>query len=285
MFSTIITTHELVKHLGDPNWIIVDCRFDLMDSNWGYLDYLRSHIPGAVYASLKDDLSGLVTPTSGRHPLPDPQVFAHTLSRLGVENMKQVIVYDTINGAFASRLWWMLRFYGHFEVAVLEGGLTKWLHETRPIRSGEEQNKPGAFHFLVSSHQSALLETHDIEEAKIPGDLLLIDARSPERYRGEKEPIDPVAGHIPGAVNRFHGENLNPDGTFKPPELLFQEFEQLVGKIDPQNVGVYCGSGVTSCFNILAMENAGLHGAKLYAGSWSQWIRDPSRPIAKTSSH
>jgi thiosulfate/3-mercaptopyruvate sulfurtransferase len=276
MFTTIISTDELSAHLNDPEWVIVDCRFDLAKPDWGLSSYREAHIPGAGYAHLDRDLAGPITPRTGRHPLPDITEMANRLGSWGIGQHIQVVVYDTAGGAFAGRLWWLLRFLGHPQVAVLDGGFQKWQRESRPVVSGSESRSPASF--MPRPDWSMIVSVEEVERFRQDPDFCLVDARSAERYRGEKEPIDPVAGHIPGAVNRFHGQNLSPEGVFLPPEVLRSEFEALVGSTPPENVIVYCGSGVTSIHHILAMELAGLPGARLYLGSWSEWIRDPERP-------
>lgn len=276
-FTHIIQTDELAQHLSDPGWVIVDCRFDLANPGLGYELYQQGHLPGAVYAHLDNDLAGPRTPATGRHPLPHPGQFVQSLSNWGIDSGKQVVVYDNAGGSFAVRLWWLLRFFGHTAVAVLDGGLPKWVSEGRSLAGGVEHNPPAKF--SAEMHPEMLATDEDVERLRLDPEFLLVDARSPERYRGEKEPIDPVAGHIPGAVNRFHGRNLGRHSTLKSPHTLRAEFDDLLHGIDPHNVIVYCGSGVTSIHHLLAMELAGLPGGKLYVGSWSQWIRDPEHPI------
>lgn len=278
-FTTLVDTDILEKHLKDPNWVIFDCRFDLQEPEWGWEEYQTFHIPGAIYADLNKDQSSPVTPQTGRHPLPDPDLFCAFLSKSGVERGKQVVVYDDVGGAYASRLWWMLRYYGHTAVAVLNGGFTKWLIEKRPTRSQIDKNSPA--HFNGKPDSNMVVTTSAIEQIFKSPDYLLIDARTPERFHAISEVIDTVAGHIHGAVDRFHGVNLNPDNTLKSPDALKLEFQQIIGDHKPSQVVVYCGSGVTSCHHLLAMETAGLPGARLYAGSWSEWIRNPNHPIAK----
>jgi thiosulfate/3-mercaptopyruvate sulfurtransferase len=278
IYTTLISPQDVLSNLHRQDWVIVDCRFDLMQPDWGFLSYQEGHIPGAVYADLDRDLSGPRTPLTGRHPLPDPDVFCRRLSQWGIDPTKQVVVYDTVGGAFAARLWWLLRFFYHEAVAILDGGFDHWVRQGFPVEKGVHTNSPSIFR--AQSKPSFFVTTAEIEQHLQQPRFLLIDARAPERYRGETEPIDPVAGHIPGAVNRFHQNNLNPDGTFKSPVTLREEFTALLGSTPPEQVVVYCGSGVTSCHLILAMEIAGLHGARLYVGSWSEWIRDPNRPIA-----
>lgn len=282
MFTTIITTQELNHNLHNPDCVIVDCRFDLAAPEWGYTDYLRAHISGSVYADLNKDLSSPITAASGRHPLPDEKDFISTMSRLGIDSSKQVVVVDTVAGAFAARLWWMLRLYGHFSVAVLEGGFGRWEHEKRPVSEGLESNLPSIF--TGTPNRNWYVTTSQLESLYQDPAYRVIDARAAPRYRGEVEPIDSVAGHIPGAVNRFHTDNLTRGGLFASPEVLREQFMQLLNGVPPDHAIVYCGSGVTSCFHLLAMEMAGLKGARLYPGSWSEWIRDPHRPVAHLAS-
>jgi thiosulfate/3-mercaptopyruvate sulfurtransferase len=279
IFKNLITANELSEY-KEPDWVIVDCRFDLTKPAWGLAEYLNSHIPGAVYAHLDKDLSGKVTSTTGRHPLPDETNIASLLAGWGIHSGNQVVVYDTSGGAFASRLWWMLVYYGHSEVAVLDGGFPKWLIEGYPTRSGVEIFSGEPVVFPMNLKPDMLINVAEVDVIRNDPNYLLVDARTPIRFRGDQEPIDSVAGHIPGAANRFHGENLKPDGTMKSGEILKSEFQSLMGKVNPKNVIVYCGSGVTSCLHLLALDVAGLPGARLYAGSWSEWIRDSDRPIA-----
>jgi thiosulfate/3-mercaptopyruvate sulfurtransferase len=279
IFTDLISTADLAENIHNPEWIIVDCRFDLNRPDWGFEDYQQGHIPGAVYAHLDRDLSGPKTPQTGRHPLPEKAELFSSFSTWGIGAGKQVIIYDTTGGSFAGRLWWMLRLYSHKAAAVLDGGYPQWLAEGRPIRTGVETNLPTQFSGQL--HPEMMVGEEEVERIRRDSNYRLVDARTPERFRGEIEPLDPVAGHIPGAVNRFHGLNLNPDGTMKSAETLKKEYESLINGVNPENVVVYCGSGVTSIHHLLAMERAGLKGGKLYVGSWSQWIRDPNRSIAR----
>jgi thiosulfate/3-mercaptopyruvate sulfurtransferase len=275
----IISTDELsFKRRRD--WVLIDCRFDLADPDWGFLNFQEAHIPGAVYAHLDKDLSGQVTPISGRHPLPDTQVFADTLTRWGISSDTQVVVYDTSGGSNAARLWWMLRYFGHEQVAVLDGGYPQWLRENRVVHTGIQIPRDAAKPFVPHPNPAMVVTTNDVIQMTLDPAFRVIDARAPQRFRGEIEPIDPVAGHIPGAVNRFHADNLTSQGTLKSPAILRAEFLHLVQETSTENVIVYCGSGVTSCHHLLALELSGLNGARLYPGSWSEWIRDPSRPVA-----
>ncbi|MBI3763372.1 MAG: sulfurtransferase [Chloroflexi bacterium] len=278
-YTTLVSTSLLASHLDDPVWIIVDCRFELKEPEWGFAEYQKAHIPGAAYASLDRDLAGPITPTSGRHPLPDPEQFKARLSNWGIDSSKQVVIYDTAGGAFAARLWWMLRYFDHDAVAVLDGGFPKWMREGRPTRAGIESRAPARFE--GEAHPEWIAVTEEVDRIRIDPAYRLIDARTAIRYRGEQEPIDPIAGRIPGAANRFHGDNLTPEGTFLTPDELKAQFEALLGGVRPENAVVYCGSGVTSAHHLVAMEHAGLKGARLYLGSWSEWIRDERRARAK----
>jgi thiosulfate/3-mercaptopyruvate sulfurtransferase len=278
-YTALISTAELAANLGHPDWVVVDCRFDMANPEDGYAQYRKAHVLGAVYAHLNRDLSGPLTPTSGRHPLPEAAALFATFSRLGIGADTQVVLYDSSGGSYAGRLWWLLRLYGHNAAAVLNGGFPKWLAENRPLAAGEEQNPARVFQ--GSLRPEMLADEDDVRRAAADPTARLVDARAPERYRGEVEPIDAVAGHIPGAVNRPYGLNLDQNGLMKSPEELRREFEGLLDGADPREAIVYCGSGVTATHHLLAMEAAGLPGARLYAGSWSQWIRDPRRPIAR----
>lgn len=277
MTSPLLSTQELENSLHNPNLVIVDARFDLANPDWGQMVYLESHIPGAIYMNLNRDLSGRVTTETGRHPLPSAEDFARRLGCLGVSRDSEVVVYDSNGGAFADRLWWMLRMVGHPKVRVLDGSFQKWQRESRPLSSGLETRE--STHYPVIEFNPSMFATAtEVLNAVNQPNFLIIDARAPERYRGEVEPIDPIAGHIPSAVNRFHGLNLRPDGTLIDKEKLRSEFSALIGDRDPANVIIYCGSGVTSIHHLLAMEYAGLPTGRVYIGSWSEWIRDPSRP-------
>ncbi|MCX7975972.1 MAG: sulfurtransferase [Bellilinea sp.] len=276
-YTTLIEVEDLFAHFNHPDWVVVDCRFDLTNPEWGFKDYQQGHIPGSVYAHLDHDLSAAPTPSTGRHPLPSPSDFARTLERLGISNHSQVIALDTTGGSFAARLWWLLKWLGHSSVAVLNGGWNAWKSAGYPVAQGIETRPHGAF--IPHPQSGMVVTTAEMLATLTDSSFKIIDARSPERYRGEFEPIDPVAGHIPGSINRFHEKNITRGGKLKPPEILRQEFEEILKDTPPEQVIVYCGSGVTSCHHLLAMEYAGIQGAKLYAGSWSEWIRDPNRPI------
>lgn len=279
-FTTLIDTSALAASLADPSLAIVDCRFDLKDTGAGERAYEAAHIPGAVYAHLDRDLSGAKNGTNGRHPLPELQMCADTLGRLGIDASTQVVVYDHDSGGFASRLWWMLRWLGHDGVALLNGGFAKWIAEGRPTTPGVEARTPRVF---VPHLQPQMVATAS-DVARFVGnpDWRLLDARAPERFRGDVEPVDKVAGHIPDALNVPFLENLDESGTFKPATDLAARFQKANGSTPADHVVAYCGSGVTACQNLLAMEHAGLHGAKLYPGSWSEWSSDPSRPMKRS---
>jgi len=274
-FTTLISTGVLAGHLDDP--VIVDCRFKLDDEAWGRRQYEAAHIPAAVYAHLDHDLSGPKTGTNGRHPLPDPGALAQTFGRLGITNGMQVVAYDQDNGMYASRLWWLLRWLGHDAVAVLDGGFAKWTAERRETRSGAETRPPQTF--VPAPRGDMVVDAAVVTSLMQNHEWRLIDARAAERYRGDVEPLDKVAGHIPGAVNHFFQTNLDESGTFRPPEDLRARLGASLGHISADHIICYCGSGVTACHDLLALEHAGLRGAKLYAGSWSEWCSDPGRPI------
>ena len=279
MYDTLINSDQLAGHLGDSEWVICDCRFMLSAPEQGQSEYRQSHIPGAVYFNLDQDLSGPVTPQTGRHPLPAVAEFVRTVERVGIGDGIQVVAYDDAGGAIAARLWWLLQWLGHREVAVLDGGWTNWIREGRPVTSEVEERPARAF--TAKPNAALWLDASnvlDIVSGRTVG--VLIDARGAERFRGENEPIDPVAGHIPGAVNMPFAGNLDETGHFKSSEQLRKRFEAALGGFPSDQAVCMCGSGVTACHDLLAMKLAGLEGGKLYAGSWSEWIREPSRPVA-----
>jgi thiosulfate/3-mercaptopyruvate sulfurtransferase len=243
----------------------------------GESEYLQSHVPGAVYADLERDLSATRYGTNGRHPLPAPPALAVVFSRLGIDDSCMVVAYDRSGGPYASRLWWTLRYLGHSKVGVLDGGFPAWLKAGYPVRSGGEKRNPSRF---VPSVQTRMLVNADEIERAGEKTLRLLDARAPERYRGDEEPLDPAAGHIPGAVNVFWKDNLDEEGGFISSELLEVRYRRVLGRYPPSAAVAYCGSGVTACHLLLAMEQAGVSGARLYAGSWSEWSSDSSRPVA-----
>lgn len=278
-YTTIIDPADLHAHLDDPDWAIVDARFSLHEPARGRHDYEAAHIPGAVYAHLDDDLSGPIVPgVTGRHPLPDPDAFAEKLSAWGIVDGVQVVVYDDIGGGIAARLWWMLRWLGHDAVAVLDGGFPAWQAAGYPTRPGEESRPPRTF--TPQPHPDMIAEVEEVETLRTDAACRLLDARAGARYRGALEPIDPVAGHIPGAISAPYGGNLDDDQRFLPPEQLQERFATVLEAVPPEKTVVYCGSGVTAAHDILAMTHAGLTGMRLYPGSWSHWITDANRPVA-----
>jgi thiosulfate/3-mercaptopyruvate sulfurtransferase len=277
--TTLISASDLAANLN-ADWAIVDCRFDLHNEPWGREQYRASHIPGAVYASLNDDLSGPRTGKNGRHPLPAREALAATLGCLGIGTGTQVVAYDQDSGMYASRLWWLLRYAGHAAVAVLDGGWAAWMRVGNPTRGGDEQRQPVDFALAPPLEYPVLVD--EVAAAVSDTQRLLVDARAPERFEGRVEPIDRVPGHIPSAVNHFFKSNLTDQGTLLPADQLRANFERLLEGHNPAQAVMYCGSGVTACHNLLAMEHAGLHGARLYPGSWSEWSSDPSRPVEKS---
>jgi thiosulfate/3-mercaptopyruvate sulfurtransferase len=280
MFTTIVSAADLAAHLDDdPHWIIFDCRHDLTETESGRQAYLRSHIPGARFINLDNDLSGPRTGRNGRHPLPDARRFCERLAAFGLSANKQVIAYDASGGCYAARLWWMLRWVGHANVAVLDGGWDAWLQAGSPVMADRPLIVAGAF--TGAPHDAMAVDVAYLEAHLNQADVCVVDARGAERFRGENETLDPVGGHIPGAANRFFKLNLDPAGRFKPPAELRREFTQVLGAAQPPQVVHQCGSGVTACHNLLAMEIAGLSGSRLYPGSWSEWCSDPSRPVAR----
>jgi thiosulfate/3-mercaptopyruvate sulfurtransferase len=277
-FSTLVSKQELHAHLNEPGLVIVDCRFDMDNPDWGHDQYLVNHIPGAVYAHQNNDLAGKVTAQSGRHPLPVPCELHLRFADWGIGPDTQVVAYDDADGSKAARLWWLLRYYGHTRAAVLDGGLLNWNKSEYSLRHGEEQNIPGIFNGEANSEMVADLAT--VDRARSDPAWLVVDTRSPERHTGMVELIDAVAGRIPGSVNYYYGDNLNPGSTYRSPQELRQDYQTLLAGREPDHVIMYCGSGVTACVNLLAMEYAGLPGSRLYPGSWSEWIRNPANPVA-----
>ena len=275
-FRTLISTAALAMHLDDPAFAVVDCRTKLDDESWGAREYTAAHIPGAVYADLNRDLSAPKSGTNGRHPLPDPAALAERLGQLGIASGVQVVAYDQDNGMFASRLWWLLRWLGHDAVAVLDGGLAKWHAEGRPLAGGVTRRDARVFTAAIRDEMRADVAT--VAERAGSREWRLVDARAPERFRGEVEPLDRVPGHIPGAVNHFFQNNVE-HGVFRTPQQLRESFAKTLAGTPPNRVVCYCGSGVTACHNLLALEHAGLTGAQLYVGSWSEWSSDPNRPV------
>lgn len=279
IYKTLISGEDLADHYEQENWAVVDCRFSLADTSLGRKQYLESHVPGAVYAHLDEDMSGEIVPgETGRHPLPEPDEFARTLSEWGIADGVQVVAYDSMGGAIASRLWWMLRQQGHDAVAVLDGGWPVWEQGGYPVRGGQEHRQQRKF--TGRPWTGNMVTTEEISAKLGSPELRLFDVRARQRYRGEEELIDPVAGHIPGAISAPYADNMGDDGRFKSAEELRERYERLLAGKSMDEVAFYCGSGVTSNHSLLALAHIGLEGAGLYVGSWSQWIADPERPIA-----
>lgn len=280
----LVSSSELGSHLNDPTWIIFDCRHDLVDQVKGARLYAENHLTGAHFASVETALAGPKNGHNGRHPLPAPNDFSAFLIAHGVNAESQIVAYDDAGGLYAARLWWLARWIGFKQVALLDGGWQKWTSEGRAVTAEIPVVPPQVAIAAPRVDTSLLWASGDVLSRLNRSDSLLIDARAGERFRGEVEPIDPVAGHIPKAVNRFFKTNLNADLTLRPASELRREFAELMGGRAVENVGHSCGSGITACANIFAMEYAGLSGSKLYAGSWSEWVSDPARPIAKGAS-
>ncbi|WP_367155042.1 sulfurtransferase [Methylomonas sp. HYX-M1] len=278
-YTTLISASELARRINKPDWLVFDCRFSLADPEAGARAYRQGHIPNARYADLNRQLSKPVNSYSGRHPLPDFAALTKQLGAWGVGNRSQVVVYDDAGGAFAGRLWWLLRSMGHETVAVLDGGIQQWQKQQLPLTTILPKVVASQFRCYLNSE--AWLSARQVENGLAARTLTLIDARTPERYLGRKEPIDPVAGHVPKALNRPFQANLTPEGLFLPAARLKREFQALIGSYAATQTAHMCGSGVTACHNVLAMEVAGLPGSKLYAGSWSEWITDKNRGVAR----
>jgi thiosulfate/3-mercaptopyruvate sulfurtransferase len=278
--SLLVSTEELAQRLNNPAWLVVDCSFMLAKPEEAEKNYLQGHIPGAIYAHLDRDLSAQIIPgVTGRHPLPEPEEARRRFGKMGIGDGLQVVAYDNVGGALAAaRLWWMLRWLGFDSVAVLDGGLVKWLAEDRPLQSGKESR--AAAEFIARPRPEMYVTAEQVERLRLDPAYRLVDVRTPERYRDEAEPIDPVAGHIPGAINMPYLDNLTGANTFRSPTELRFLYQKLAAETPPEKVVFYCGSGVTSVHSLLAMMVAGLGETKLYAGSWSEWIAPRTRPVA-----
>jgi len=276
--TALISTKELAARLSDPDWLVADCRFELGKPDAGIEAWRAGHIPGATHVDLERDLSAPVAATTGRHPLPSMEDFSRTLCRLGISDRTQVVCYDGGNGAYASRLWWMLRYVGHEAVAVLDGGFAAWVEEGHPVSTEAVTRAPS--HFVARPRPGMLGDADGIARALARGEVL-VDVRGAERFEGKVEPLDAVAGHVPGAVNLPFLGNLDARGRFLPPAALAERWHAGTGDAAGPSAICMCGSGVTACQQLLALEAAGIRGARLYAGSWSEWIRDPARPVAR----
>jgi len=272
-FTTLVSVQATQSHLGDPDWAIIDCRTDLTDTAWGERAYRQGHISGAVHADLEADLSAPRTGRNGRHPLPAPEALAEVFSRWGITEHVQVVAYDDGVDFFAARLWWLLHFMGHAPAAVLDGGFAAWQTAGFPVTTGDERRAPRTF-------QARPDYSRTVDMSKLLTYPRLLDARQPERYRGEIEPLDRVPGHIPGARNYEWRQSFAADGRMLPPDALRDKLELALDGVPPSKAVAYCGSGVSACSVLLALSVAGLEGARLYPGSWSEWCSDPARPIA-----
>jgi thiosulfate/3-mercaptopyruvate sulfurtransferase len=278
MEKMLVTTEEMARHLDDPAWVAFDVRHDLADPEAGRRAYAEGHIPGACFLHTDEDLSGAKTGRNGRHPLPDVRAFSERIARCGVGPGTQVVAYDAMGGSFAVRLWWMLRWLGHERVAILDGGWPLWLREGRPVSRDTPADRTGAF--APRPRLGATVDAAFVGRFRKDPAVRLVDARAPARYAGEQEPLDPVAGHVPGALNRFWQQNLAPDGRFKEAAALRDEWAAALDGAAPGKSVHMCGSGVTACHNLFALALAGFGEARLYPGSWSEWCADPARPVA-----
>jgi thiosulfate/3-mercaptopyruvate sulfurtransferase len=281
VYTTLIEPAQLAAIMGDPKCAILDCRFELAQPEAGARAYAAGHVPHALYAHLDRDLSAPVTPMSGRHPLPDVEALSATLGRWGIDERVQVVAYDQANGAYAARAWWLLRWVGHNHVAVVNGGYAAWLGQALPVSTEETVRPPRQFTARVTA--PAPLGSEAVQRALAERAIVLVDARGADRFAGQNETIDSVAGHVPGALSAPFAGNLDAQGKFLEAAALRQRWQNLLGTRPARELVSMCGSGVTACHNLLALEVAGLGGAQLYAGSWSEWIRDPRRPIARGS--
>ena len=279
-YNTLISPAVLFPHLEDPRWAVFDCRFSLAEPDKGLRNFLNGHIPGAQYAHLDNDLSGPVIPgKTGRHPLPDVDDLAGKLSRWGIDQNTQIIAYDDMGGAIAARMWWLLRWLGHEKVAVLDGGWQRWLNEDFKTSAQVSDRTPRLF--TPQPNQQLICDAAEVSGMIAAGQGCLIDGRSRERYDGVREPIDPVAGHIPTALSAPFTENLNPSGRFKSKAALKERFLTYTTEKALSTSCHYCGSGITATHNLLALAHAGYPAARLFPGSWSEWITDPTHPIAR----
>ena len=275
-FHTVVSSEEVAAHLNDPRWVTFDCRHSLADAEAGRASYAQAHLPGTYFADVECDLSGPKTGTNGRHPLPGPETFASFLRSCGVSDDTQIVAYDEGADIFAARLWFLARWIGHDDVAVLDGGIRKWRDEMRPV-SATSPKPVAAGTLRVALRPELVVDAAFVMEHLADSSVCIVDARSSDRFAGENETIDAIAGHIPTARNRWFKDNFATAGTLKSPEELRARFEPLG---EPRSIVHQCGSGISAAANMFAMEAAGIHGSRLYAGSWSEWIADPARPVA-----
>jgi thiosulfate/3-mercaptopyruvate sulfurtransferase len=280
LIEPLISATDLAGHIGDPDWVVVDCRFNLTNTDAGRAAYAEGHIPGAVYADLDQDLAGPVEPdgTGGRHPLPAADTLGQTARDWGVNPDSVLVAYDDAGGALAARLWWLMRWAGHPRVAVLDGGFSRWIADRLPLET--HLPRPAAGTWQAVEANLPTLTANDVAGQLATGALALLDARAEDRFAGRVEPLDTRAGHIPGARNVPFTVNLGADKCFRSPPELQAYYRAVIGDRPMEEVAGMCGSGVTACHTLLALERAGLPGAALYVGSWSDWISDPSRPVA-----
>ena len=278
-FTTLIDAATLQSHLANPDWRVVDVRHLLSETGYGERAYAEAHIPGAVFMHCDRDLSGPMTGCNGRHPLPDRGRLIARLGDFGIGPRTQVVVYDDAQGMIACRLWWLMRWLGHEAVAVLDGGLQAWQAAGGAMTAALPSWPPTEF--VVAAPLTVLVTVGEVQAALGSSDMQIVDARAPDRFRGENETLDPVGGHIPGAINRFFRDNLEADGRFKAPAQLRAEWLARLAGIAPERVVHQCGSGVSACHNQLAMAVAGLGGSGLYAGSWSEWCAGAARPVVR----
>lgn len=280
---TLISPKALKEQIESV--IVLDLRHQLSDPDWGAAQYAQGHLPGARFVSLDKDLSGRPDGQNGRHPLPDRDEFANLLPEWGIDGIRQVVVYDQDNGAFAARLWWMINKWLGLEcVAVLDGGFAAWVGAAFPVETagaGSPPARSATIRPAIRQDESGLVAMADVRRNLDQPEFTIIDARGVDRYLGKTEPMDPVAGHIPDALNRPFADNLQADGSMKPPHLLREEWLTLLGAREPAEIVHQCGSGVTGCHNLLAMEYVGLEGSRLYAGSWSEWCSHPENPMVR----
>lgn len=278
-FTTLIDVATLAANLHAPDWVVLDCRFELGKPAAGETSYRESHIPGARYAHLDRDLAAPVGPTSGRHPLPEPEIFAQRAAAWGIGDHTQIVVYDQGNSFFAARAWWIFRWLGHARVAVLDGGFAAWRAAAQPIDAAIPSCAPQRFTPRPAGER--IVDANAVLRSLDDAVTLLVDARGADRFAGENETIDPVGGHVPGAINHHYARNYRPDGRMRTAVELHEDWLATLDGRDPSSMIAMCGSGVSACVNLLAMTHAGLEGARLYPGSWSEWVRDPSRPVAR----
>ena len=281
-YKTTISEKDLKNNISNNDFIIFDTRCDIKDSGYGIDSYTEGHIENSIFVDVDTDLASEKQQGTGRHPLPKVETFCDKLSHWGMDNNKQVVIYDDAGGAFAGRMWWMLRWLGHEDVAVLDGGLNSWVKNGNKLITSPTLFKKSYFEPTINNEMIATLR--DVENAQHVLNTILLDARSKERYEGISDPVDPIAGHVPGAISHPLGPNLDRTGKFKDKEELKHNFDKISHDLKEKEIISMCGSGITACHNILALEIAGIKNAKLYVGSWSEWITDPNRTVVTIKS-